>query len=105
MYLISILYNRMKLRGLSFFIGTVIVLFAFKMWAEKLEESFWGTSPGTMDQLSSTHVPTAEDADYYQNIYPRIIRRDLKDMTGEDPGMILPWHFPWFGRGAYLMAN
>lgn len=44
------------------------------------------TSPGTMVQLASSHVPTAEDYNYYKNIYPKVVRRDLIDMTGGDPG-------------------
>ena len=46
------------------------------------------TSPGTLVQLTSSHVPTQEDADYYKNIYPKMVRRDITDMTGEDPGNI-----------------
>lgn len=46
------------------------------------------TSPGTMVQLATSHVPTAEDFNYYKNIYPKVVRRDLTDMTGEDPGPI-----------------
>lgn len=40
------------------------------------------TSPGTMVQLASSHVPTQEDVDYYRNIYPKVVRHDLIDMTG-----------------------
>jgi len=40
------------------------------------------TSPGTMVQLATSHVPTAEDEYYLRNIYPQIVRRDLIDMTG-----------------------
>jgi len=46
------------------------------------------TSPGTMVQLASSHVPTAEDYNYYKNIYPKVVRRDITDMTGSDPGPI-----------------
>jgi hypothetical protein len=41
------------------------------------------TSPGTMVQLASSHVPTQEDVDYYRNIYPKMVRHDLIDMTGD----------------------
>ena len=55
------------------------------------------TSPGTMVQLATSHVPTQEDYDYYQYVYPRIVRRDLTDMTGEDPGPIaMPMPQLWF---------
>jgi hypothetical protein len=46
------------------------------------------TSPGTMVQLATSHVPTAEDYYYYKNIYPKVVRRDITDMTGSDPGPI-----------------
>lgn len=46
------------------------------------------TSPGTMVQLSTSHVPTAEDAYYYQNVYPKEVRREITNMTGGDPGPI-----------------
>jgi hypothetical protein len=52
-----------------------------------------------MVQLSTSHVPTEEDYDFYQNVYPRIVRKDLTVMTGGDPGMLRPWIFPWYGRG------
>lgn len=55
------------------------------------------TSPGTMVQLASSHVPTAEDYSYYKNIYPKMVRRDIADMTGEDPGPIaMPMPQLWF---------
>jgi hypothetical protein len=44
------------------------------------------TSPGTMVQLASSHVPTQEDVDYYKYVYPKMVRHDLADMTGGDPG-------------------
>lgn len=46
------------------------------------------TSPGTMVQLATSHVPTAEDYYYYKNVYPKVVRRDITDMTGSDPGPI-----------------
>lgn len=46
------------------------------------------TSPGTMVQLATSHVPTAQDYYYYKNIYPKVVRRDITDMTGSDPGPI-----------------
>jgi hypothetical protein len=46
------------------------------------------TSPGTMVQLATSHVPTAEDYYYYKNIYPKVVRHDITDMTGSDPGPI-----------------
>ncbi len=55
------------------------------------------TSPGTMVQLASSHVPTQEDVDYYKYVYPRQVRHDLRDLTGEDPGPIsVPMPQLWF---------
>jgi len=52
------------------------------------------TSPGTMVQLASTHVPTADDVYYDTHVYPRVVRREIAEMTGEDLGPIRPWIFP-----------
>ena len=52
-------------------------------------EKFGATSPGTMVQLSTSHVPNDEDVDFYTNVYPKMVRRDITDMTGSDPGEIL----------------
>ena len=41
-----------------------------------------------MVQLATSHVPTAQDYYYYKNIYPKVVRRDITDMTGSDPGPI-----------------
>jgi hypothetical protein len=56
------------------------------------------TSPGTMVQLATSHVPTAEDYNYYNNDYPRVVRREIAEMTGEDPGQLHPWIFPYGSR-------
>ncbi len=42
----------------------------------------FGTSPGTMVQLATSHVPTEEDEDYLRYVYPRMVNRDLFEMTG-----------------------
>lgn len=42
----------------------------------------FGTSPGTLVQLTTSHVPTQEDEDYLRYVYPRIVNRDLFEMTG-----------------------
>ena len=78
------------------FIGLVIIAYNFYT-----KEGF-GTSPGTMVQLQTSHVPTAEDVFFYNSIYPKIVRKDITDMTGDDPGEIMPWQFPWFGRGMVM---
>ena len=56
------------------------------------------TSPGTMVQLATSHVPTEEDYNYYNNVNPRVVRREITEMTGEDPGQLHPWSFPYVSR-------
>ena len=50
-----------------------------------LKEGFFG-SPGTYVQLATSHVPNAEDAYYYSNVYPKEVRKEITDLTGGDPG-------------------
>ena len=70
----------------------VIILVGYLFFCK---EAF--TSPGTMVQLASSHVPTQEDVNYYRNIYPKVVRHDLLDMTGDDPGPIqVPYPQLWF---------
>jgi hypothetical protein len=47
----------------------------------RLTEPF-GTSPGTLVQLASSHVPTEDDSLYWAQ-YANQVNKDLKDMTGE----------------------
>jgi len=65
----------------------------------------FGTSPGTMTQLSTSHVPTSEDLYFYNNVHPKMVRREIANMTDEDPGELRPWIFPWYGRGVTLIAQ
>lgn len=53
----------------------------------------FGTSPGTMDQLQTSHVPTQEDVNF-AFVLPKIIRKDITNMTGGDPGLISPSAIP-----------
>jgi hypothetical protein len=39
------------------------------------------TSPGTLVQLATSHVPTEQDVYYNRYIYPQIVRRDIQNMT------------------------
>ena len=71
-------------KALQAFVFFLAVIFLGYIFLRK--EAF--TSPGTMVQLASSHVPTEEDYNYYKNIYPKVVRRDLIDMTGGDPGPI-----------------
>lgn len=56
-------------------------------------EGFGATSPGTLVQLVSSHVPTKEDAEYYTKVYPKVVRREIADMTGSDPGNVALYPF------------
>ena len=67
----------------------------FIVLVQRQREAF-GMSPGTLDQLKSTHVTTAADIEFYNNTYPKIVRRDIQDMTEEDPGDLRPWVFPFY---------
>jgi hypothetical protein len=59
---------------------TVIVLIVFK----RADGFFGATSPGTMVQLSTSHVPTEEDMYYWKNVYPKIVRKEIHNMTEAD---------------------
>jgi hypothetical protein len=65
-------------------VGLVVVVAVIFLFLRK--DGF--VSPGTMVQLATSHVPTARDYYYYKNIYPKIVRHDITDMTGSDPGPI-----------------
>ena len=71
-----------------------LILAIIALYLVNTVESFGSTSPGTMVQLSTSHVPTQEDVDYYTNVYPKVVRRDISDLTGEDPGPLRGWVFP-----------
>ncbi len=60
--------------------GFLLVVFLFALFFFLRKDGF--TSPGTMVQLATSHVPTEEDVYYMKNIYPKIVKRDLIDMTG-----------------------
>jgi hypothetical protein len=44
----------------------------------------FGTSPGTMVQLATSHVPTEDDAYYYKYVYPKLVRKEIYNMTEYD---------------------
>ena len=58
----------------------VVFLVIILLYSFLRKEGF--TSPGTMVQLATSHVPTEEDAYYMRYIYPKIVQRDLIDLTG-----------------------
>ena len=53
------------------------------------------TSPGTMVQLASSHVPTEQDLYYERFVYPKLVRKEITDMTGGDPGPLAPERLSW----------
>ena len=66
---------------------SIVVLFAFlvrdRLYGLSLtRKEFFGTSPGTMTQLASSHVPTEEDEEYALKGYAQQVNHDLMDMTG-----------------------
>jgi hypothetical protein len=63
---------------LLFFLA-LLVLIVFKR-----REGFGATSPGTMVQLSTSHVPTEEDSHYWKYVYPKQVAREIKNMTESD---------------------
>jgi hypothetical protein len=48
-----------------------------------VKEGFFGTSPGTLVQLASSHVPTESDLSEAQ-IEREQVRKDIYDMTESD---------------------
>jgi hypothetical protein len=48
------------------------------------KEGFAATSPGTMVQLQTSHVPTEEDEYFYRHVYPRMVRKEIYNMTESD---------------------
>ncbi len=54
-------------------------------------------SPGTYVQLATSHVPTQRDEYYYSTVYPKLVRKEITDMTGEDPGNIPTFLSPYAG--------
>jgi len=61
-------------------IGVVLVLLTLNT----LKKEGFGTSPGTMVQLQTSHVPTEEDAYYYKYVYPKLVRKEIYNMTESD---------------------
>jgi hypothetical protein len=53
------------------------------------------TSPGTMVQLATSHVPTERDIYYQRFIYPKLVRKEIAQMTGGDPGPLAPVRLSW----------
>lgn len=69
---------------------TITVLFIVFLLSILYLRSEGFTSPGTMVQLASSHVPTEEDYYYNRFMYPQIVRKEITNMTGGDPGPLFP---------------
>jgi hypothetical protein len=61
------------------FISTIVIIVFLKR-----VDGFGSTSPGTMVQLSSSHVPTEEDAYYYKYVYPKLVKKEIYNLTESD---------------------
>jgi hypothetical protein len=69
----------MKRIGILFIILALILVCALFYKSE----GFFGMSPGVMDQLASTHVPTQRDLTE-DRIEREQVRKDIYDMTESD---------------------
>lgn len=65
------------------FIGIILIVAGIHVYRHFFKEGF-GTSPGTMVQLQTSHVPTEEDAYYYKYVYPKLVRKEIYEMTESD---------------------
>jgi len=68
----------MRLLGITLLVAATLL---FVIVGGRFTEGFFGTSPGTLVQLSSSHVPTEEDA-AEEMAARRQIAQDLIAMTG-----------------------
>jgi hypothetical protein len=66
------------------YILLAIIALVTLLFITKQKEGFGSTSPGTMVQLQTSHVPTEEDEYYWKNIYPKIVRKEIYDLTESD---------------------
>lgn len=74
-------------RHIKILIGICVIAIILQMGFIVMKgraEGFAATSPGTMVQLSTSHVPTEEDAYYYKYVYPKLIRKEIYNMTESD---------------------
>jgi hypothetical protein len=64
--------------ALVFFV-IIALLLVFFVYSTNYKEAF-GTSPGTLVQLSASHVPTSED-ESEERVQRELVSRDIHDMT------------------------
>jgi hypothetical protein len=62
-------------------IFTLAILIAIIIATDAIKEGFAATSPGTMLQLRTSHVPTQEDEENEKKLLS-LINQDLIHMTG-----------------------
>ena len=62
----------------------VCIVYSIIQYINAKKEAFGATSPGTMVQLQTSHVPTEEDEYYWRNVYPKIVRKEIYEMTESD---------------------
>jgi hypothetical protein len=67
----------------QFLIGAIILGIIALILSMRSRTEAFGTSPGTLVQLASSHVPTEEDL-YGMREYQKQVRKDLISMTGSD---------------------
>jgi hypothetical protein len=65
------------------FVSLISSILALVLLKRMMYEGF-GTSPGTMVQLSTSHVPTEDDAYYYKYVYPKLVRKEIYNLTESD---------------------
>jgi len=83
----------MKKNNKLFIAIILIIIIVTIYYATNSKEYFGATSPGTLVQLESSHVPTERDLFYYINVYPKVVRKEITNMTGSDPGDIALYPF------------
>jgi len=67
--------------GLNYYVFCILVLIVVLYFTKNIrDEGFFGMSPGTLDQLSSTRVPIANDA-IENAIQSSMMQRGIAQMT------------------------
>jgi len=67
--------------GLNYYVFCILVLIVVLYFTKNVrDEGFFGMSPGTMDQLSSTHASTMNDV-VENAVQASLIQRGISQMT------------------------
>lgn len=74
----------MKSKLAAYVVIALVVIIIWRMNRQLKKEGFAATSPGTMVQLQTSHVPTEEDEYFYRHVYPRMVRKEIYNMTESD---------------------